>query len=310
MLTELQKKSAQAIVNIFETGKIKGDYGHVTLLPKDPGHLTYGRSQTTLASGNLHLLIKAYCEAKGAKGATALRPYLDRLASRDLTLDQDTTLRALLQQAGIDPVMHAVQDAFFDRVYWTPALQAASLVGIASALGTCVVYDSKIHGSWVALRDQTTKRHGEAKTIGENNWVTQYVKERGAWLANHANTLLQKTAYRMDAFKKLIEAGKWDLSLPFRVRGILVDQEAFSVAAPVIVSAHDKTERTLLLKTPPMKGADVKALQQALVKAGFALPVHGIFDLATDKAVKQYQQNKGLKPDGVIGPASRSAMGI
>src|SRR5438132_5794829 len=123
-ITDLQKKTAQAIVNIFETGKVQGDYGRVTLLNGDAGHLTYGRSQTTLASGNLFLLIKAYCEAPGAEYADALQPYLDRLSNRDLTLDQDLTLRQLLQQAGADAVMHDTQDQFFDRVYWAPALQS------------------------------------------------------------------------------------------------------------------------------------------------------------------------------------------
>ncbi len=65
MLTDLQKRTAQAIVNIFETGRVRGDYAKVTLIPGDPGHLTYGRSQTTLASGNLHLLINA-CAHRGA----------------------------------------------------------------------------------------------------------------------------------------------------------------------------------------------------------------------------------------------------
>jgi chitosanase len=55
MLTELQKKTAKAIVNIFETGRPLGDYSKVTLLQGDTGHLTYGRSQTTLASDNLYL---------------------------------------------------------------------------------------------------------------------------------------------------------------------------------------------------------------------------------------------------------------
>ena len=43
-ITDLQKKTAQAIVNIFETGQVHGDYGKVTLLSGDSGHLTYGRS--------------------------------------------------------------------------------------------------------------------------------------------------------------------------------------------------------------------------------------------------------------------------
>ncbi|MCI0508166.1 MAG: hypothetical protein L0Z73_18980 [Gammaproteobacteria bacterium] len=72
MVTQLQKLTAQAIVNIFETGKVRGDYGKVTLLRGDPGHLTYGRSQTTLASGNLYLLIKDYCGQAEASYGGAL----------------------------------------------------------------------------------------------------------------------------------------------------------------------------------------------------------------------------------------------
>ena len=55
MITDLQKRTCQAIVNIFETSRALGDYASVVFHPLDPGQLTYGRSQTTLASGNLFL---------------------------------------------------------------------------------------------------------------------------------------------------------------------------------------------------------------------------------------------------------------
>src|SRR5579859_3352488 len=116
MLKEQQKRIAQAIVNIFETGTAEGNYADVTLIPNDPGHLTYGRSQTTLGSGNLYLLIKDYCDAPGAQYADGLAPYLTRLKAKDLSLDNDGDLKRLLKQAGNDPVMHTVQDAFFDRI--------------------------------------------------------------------------------------------------------------------------------------------------------------------------------------------------
>ena len=54
MLTATQKKTAEALVNIFETGEALGDYSQVTLIAGDTGHLTFGRSQTTLGSGNLN----------------------------------------------------------------------------------------------------------------------------------------------------------------------------------------------------------------------------------------------------------------
>src|SRR5262245_65473536 len=112
VVSDLQKKTAQSIVNIFETGRALGDYGKGTLMAGDPGHLTYGRSQTTLASGNLFLLIKAYCDAPGAAVADTLLPFLDRLGARDLSLDTDSTLRRGLRDAGDDAVMHATQDQF------------------------------------------------------------------------------------------------------------------------------------------------------------------------------------------------------
>src|SRR5262245_18419428 len=118
VVSALQKKTTQSIVNIFETGSALGDYIQVTLLSGDPGHLTYGRSQTTLASGNLFLLIKAYCDAPDATFAEPLRTYKDRLAAADVSLDNDVTLRRLLREAGGDTVMRTTQDAFFDRVYW------------------------------------------------------------------------------------------------------------------------------------------------------------------------------------------------
>ncbi|MBI3444900.1 MAG: chitosanase, partial [Magnetospirillum sp.] len=88
-ISDLQKKTAQAIVNIFETGRVHGDYGQVTLLAGDSGQLTYGRSQTTLASGNLYLLIKDYCAAAGANLASSLAPYLEGLEKGDSALNQD-----------------------------------------------------------------------------------------------------------------------------------------------------------------------------------------------------------------------------
>ncbi len=310
MLTDLQKQTAQAVVNIFETGSALGKYGNVTLLPGDTGHLTYGRSQTTLASGNLYLLIKAYCDAAGAQFAAAFNPYLQPLSACDTTLDTDMTFRGLLSQAGDDPVMHDVQDQFFDRVYWTPSVQDAANSGVSGALGTNVVYDSHIQGAWRIIRNVTNTNHGQAGDIGEQPWITAYVNERRNWLANHPNPLLHRTVYRMDSFLQLINDDKWELPLPLTVRGILIDEDVLSGAPPVRPSAQGPGERTLRLQVPAVQGDDVRAVQQALVNAGIALTVDGIFGQETDTAVKQIQARNGLTVDGIVGPATRSALGV
>ena len=70
----IQKRAAEAIVNIFETSAVLGVYGQVTLIPGDTGHLTFGRSQTTLTSKNLHKLIQHYCETPVRALLRASRP--------------------------------------------------------------------------------------------------------------------------------------------------------------------------------------------------------------------------------------------
>jgi len=309
MLNDLQKRTAQAIVNIFETGRALGDYTKVTLLPGDPGHLTYGRSQTTLASGNLHLLIKSYCEAPGGAYGSRLKRYLSKLAACDVSLDTDQTLCSLLKDAGLDPVMRDVQDRFFDRVYWTPSVTDCSTLGVDTALGTTVVYDSRIHGSWALLRKRTERRHGKTTAIGERRWIERYVMERRNWLANHSKTILHATVYRMDAFRTLIEDGSWDLPLPLRVRGVRIDADVLLSSTPVLASAAGESERVLRHTRPLMKGSDVRAVQRALRAAGLSVKVDGVFGAKTEKTVRIFQESRGLTVDGIVGPATRAALG-
>jgi len=309
LLTDLQKRAAQAIVNVFETGKVQGDYGRVTLLPGDSGHLTYGRAQTTLASGNLHLLVKSYCETDGAGYAKELGKYLPRLAQRDVTLDHDMKLRTLLRDAGLDPMMQTTQDEFFDRIYWQPAIREASRIKVENGLGSTVVYDSMIHGSWKRIRDLTIRQYGTPADVRANNWVKKYVAVRRNWLANHQNPLLHKTVYRMEAFQDLIGRRKWSLALPFPVRNVTIDEAALSFAPSIRVSAEEPT-RTLMLRQPPLQGPDVRWLQAALSKAGYPVKASGVFGALTDKAVRRFQEDNGLKIDGIVGPATRSMLSL
>jgi chitosanase len=307
-LTGLQKAAAQAIVNIFETGQVRGNYGDVTLMSGDMGQLTYGRSQTTLASGNLYLLIADYAARADGAYAKAMQPYLAALEARDGKLNTDMALRGLLKDAGDDPVMHEVQDAFFDRIYWDPAMRSAAALGVQSPLGAAIVYDSTVHGSWAHVRDMTRKVWGELTAIGERDWMAHYVDERRNWLATHPNALLHKTVYRMDAFKSLLGTDNWTLALAFAVRGLAINEDTIAGAEPVKVTADGAPRRLLALKSPPLSGADVTWLQQHLARAGIKIEASGHFDDATDQAVRAFQQNHDLKSDGVVGPVTRSAL--
>ncbi|HEX8735021.1 MAG TPA: peptidoglycan-binding protein [Pyrinomonadaceae bacterium] len=310
-LTEQQKDAAQAIVNIFETGRVLGDYASVVSVNGDPGGLTYGKSQTTLNSGNLYLLIKAYTEAEGAIFADALRPYLERLRNQNQSLNTNLTLRNILHRAGVeDGVMLDTQDKFFDRVYWTPAISRAGAIGVETALGATVVYDSIIHGSWVRIRDRTIDRHGRLSNVGEKPWISHYIDVRREWLANHSVPLLRRTVYRMDALRQLIRDENWDLRLPFTVRGLLINEHTLT---PVVVGRPVDSPRLLLLRNPFMTGEDVRRLQQALIAKNVDIGddgADGVFGPATDAAVKAFQESRGLVVDGIVGASTRAALEI
>ena len=294
MLTELQTRGAQAIVVVFETGDPRGDYGAVTVIPGDTGHLTYGRLQATLGSGNLHALIQRYCEAPGARHATALTAFLDRLKQGDVRLDHDAALRAVLEEAGEDPVMHRIQDRFFDEGHWARSRQAADRSGIASPLGASIVFDGFIQGAWAAMRDRTIERFGAVAALGEQTWLAHYVDVRREWLATHERSDLRPTVYRMDAYRALVGQTNWQLALPFSVRGAEIDERLLRTGT-----------RTL---RQGCKGDDVRALQRALARAGVAVKVDGDFGQRTATALRGFQQQRGLVASGMGDDATRAAL--
>ena len=60
-----------------------------------------------------------------------------------------------------------------------------------------------------------------------------------------------------------------------------------------------------------MSGEDVKGLQSALLRLGYALPKYGAdgdFGAETEAAVKAFQRDRGLEPDGVFGEKSYAAL--
>lgn len=297
-LPATQCQAAKAIVNVFETGEVRGHYGAVTVLPGDTGRLTYGRSQTTLGSGNLHLLIERYCGAVGARFGARLRAWLPALASRSHAADTDTKLHNLLRACADDPVMRDVQDSFFDEVYWQPALRAATRLGIRSPLGVAVVYDSWVHGSWAPLRERTNAA-GTLAHDGEHEWVRRYVRLRRDWLATHPNALLRTTVYRMDAFLRLIEQEAWGLPLPLVVRGQEISLDTLSAMPPGCYDGPQPGSRVLAVQSPLQRGQDVRLVQLALSDQGCDIRADGIFGTSTSRFIQAFQRASDLPETGV-----------
>jgi chitosanase len=312
-MNDLQKRATQAIVNIFETGRVAGDYGAVTVLPGDSGHLTYGRSQTTLGSGNLYLLIKAYSERADAGFANELSPFLAALSTRDVDLDRNMQLREILRQAGGDPAMRNEQDRFFSDHYFTPAVNTAQARGVTLPLGQAVVYDSFIQGGFRTVTALVGTAIGPGG-VDEREWIQKYVAARKSWLAG-LKPPLPGTIYRMEAFESLIGGGAWDLALNLTVRGVVISPESLDDSTVIVraaaVDPSDPPPPPILhLTSPYMRGEEVRKVQEALNSNGFANGRDGVYGPFTEALVRRFQDSKGLRADGVVGPGVRTALGL
>jgi chitosanase len=311
-MTELQEQTIKAIVNVFETGRVAGDYGAVTVLKGDAGHLTYGRSQTTLGSGNLFLLIKAYCERPDTRFSSDLRPFLPDLAARNVELDLNVTLRDLLKEAGDDPAMRSEQNRFFDDNYFKPACRTAATTGVVLPLGQAVIYDSFIQGGFRKVSPLVAATVGAG--IDEKHWVQKYVAARKVWLSGLPDPL-PKTIYRTESFSTLMDADAWDLPLPLKVHNVMITEESLKDPQPVVrASSVDPVDppapRILQLTSPYMRGEDVRQLQESLNTLGFGNGRDSLFGPFTEALVKKFQQSRQLRADGVVGPTTRAALGL
>ncbi len=310
LLTDTQKRTAKAIVSIFETSSVQGDYSKVTLLPGDSGQLTYGHSQTTLGSGNLFKLIDAYCRRPGARLAARLEPYLDALEAKDPALNEDGHFHNLLRASADDPVMRDTQDEFFDTEYWASAERIAKRDKLCQPLSVAVVYDSIIHGSWTRMRRRVLDAIGTPEAAGEQAWIAKYVETRHEWLANHRNTLLRKTVYRMETFHGLIEHDAWTLELPLVVRRHEINLETLHAPPPHVYDSPLPRSRELRVTSPLMKGLDVRWVQFCLSAQGHDLVADGLYGRGSAAAVEVFQQAQGLPITGSVDLDDFVALGL
>lgn len=80
----------------------------------------------------------------------------------------------------------------------------------------------------------------------------------------------------------------------------VIDDAAWEV---LVDATYISGDRTLYLRLPNFHGRDVRDMQRALTVLGFAAgPIDGIFDATTETAVREFQRNIGVPPDGIAGP--------
>jgi N-acetylmuramoyl-L-alanine amidase len=93
-------------------------------------------------------------------------------------------------------------------------------------------------------------------------------------------------------------------------RQLLVDGEVGDLTWQELVEAsYALGDRILYLRYPYYRGDDVRELQAALNIIGFdAGREDGILGARTDRAVREFQRNVGMPPDGIVGTTTVEAL--
>jgi hypothetical protein len=60
--------------------------------------------------------------------------------------------------------------------------------------------------------------------------------------------------------------------------------------------------------TPASADEETYLIQEKLNECGVSVPVTGNFGEMTDAAIRRFQEQRGLDPDGIVGPATRDAL--
>lgn len=222
-LTPEQRRIIEGVIGVFETGTPDGRYDAISIFADGPHNvrqITYGRSQTT-EYGNLRELIKRYVATAGPF-SDVLGVYVNKIGS--VPLVDDKRFKDALKRVGTTDQMKRVQDAFFDDVYFAPAVDWADAHGFTQALSMLVIYDSFIHsGSILWTIRNRFKEVPPFKGGDERKWINAYVNARHVWLGTHSRKILHATTYRTKCFRDQIARGNWALSeIPIKANGVEV----------------------------------------------------------------------------------------
>ena len=232
-ISDKQKRVINNVLCIFETGRLpsKESYSTCSIL-NDGAGISYGKHQCTDKSGTLDIVCKKYIELNG-QYAQELSTYMVHLMSNEsakYNSDRSkypswlVSLINLLKVAGADPIMQRAQDEIFDSHYWATAVKHAENIGLQTALGYLICYDSTIHSgpAGVKIIRNLFPHKSPANGGDEKEWCLAYINARRNWLLSSQNELVRRTIYRMDAFKAIADANNWELNTPMTVRGVRI----------------------------------------------------------------------------------------
>jgi chitosanase len=238
-----QKLTLEQITSIFENSTPDFVYDYLEDIDDGAG-VTAGRVGFNSSAGDLLGVVKDYLSVKPTTPKQPLSDYLSCLDSvqgtgnyKCLYPDVEPTAMTtpVFKSQGLltvdfglawvtaakDPAMRQAQDHFVEVNYFQPAMDWANQLGLQTALGDAMIYDTVIQMG--ILPEMTTKTQSQfaathqgriqpSGRIEETEWLRLYQLIRKAKLSE--TPVGAATTSRVDALSQVLDSGNLDLTLP------------------------------------------------------------------------------------------------
>jgi chitosanase len=230
IMTPEQKHRAEMLTSLFENDTLVLQYGYAEALGDGRG-ITAGRAGFTSANGDMLEVVTTYTQRVPHNPLAGYLPVLKKLAAAQSAsvVGLDGLIRAW-GRAAKDAVFRQVQDEAVDADYYAPAMGHAQAIGIQSALGEAILYDSIIqHGDGPDLdglpaliaRTNALPVLRTAKGLDEAKWLTQFLAVRRADLAYaydpDTREAWAESVTRVDALASILVQGNMTLAGPIHL---------------------------------------------------------------------------------------------
>jgi Glycosyl hydrolase family 46 len=220
----------KAISNVFEVGDPEPDYSYVEDLGDGRG---YTVTQYGFCTYNTEVpqVIERYA---AHVPDTPLKRYLPQLPPVKWTHQVlDGFAAAWRKEIKASKLLGRACDEEADVLYFNPAVEAAAQLGVHSAIGKAIFYDTLLqHGtstdpdSLPTIIKRTLEEHGDVESSSEAEFLKAFLNIRRSILEDPSNhdtrAVWRASARRIDALGKLLD-GNPDLVPPIQVSNADVD---------------------------------------------------------------------------------------
>lgn len=196
-------------------------YGYAENIGDGRG-ITAGRAGFTSGTSDLLLVVRRYAKLKPGNVLARYIPALVAVNGSDSEEGLDGFPDAWAKAAE-DPAQRALQDAVVDELYFRPAMRLTREVGITTALGQAIMWDTMIqhglggeNGTAMIIKKTRLTMDGDV-VANEGAWLTAFLDVRLDHLiesyGNSSNAESASTS-RVDAFKGFINSRAFALDPP------------------------------------------------------------------------------------------------